>query len=98
LTLLILIFVPAFLLVFGTLPFWDALRQRDGVQSAMAGVNAAVVGILLAALYDPVWTSAIHGRTDFGVGLAAFALLVFARISPLLVVLLSAAAGWALLA
>ncbi|MBO9512590.1 MAG: chromate efflux transporter [Variovorax sp.] len=97
LALLILIFVPAFLLVFGALPFWDALRQRDGVQSAMAGVNAAVVGILLAALYDPVWTSAIHGRADFAVALAAFALLVYARISPLLVVLLAAAAGWAIL-
>jgi chromate transporter len=95
--MLLVIFVPAALLVVGALPFWDALRQRDGVQSAMAGVNAAVVGILLAALYDPVWTSAIHGRLDFATALAAFALLVYARWSPLLVVLLSAAAGWAFL-
>lgn len=98
LALLVVIFVPAFLLVFGALPFWDTLRQRDGVQAALAGVNAAVVGILLAALYDPVWTSAIHARADFAVALAAFALLVYARVSPLLVVLLAAGAGWALLA
>jgi len=97
LTLLLVIFVPAFLLVVGTLPFWDALRQRQGVQSAMAGVNAAVVGILLAALYDPVWTSAIQTRADFATALAAFALLVYARVSPFVVVLLAAAAGWAFL-
>ena len=97
LALLVVIFVPAFLLVAGALPFWDALRQRDAVQSAMAGVNAAVVGILLAALYDPVWTSAIRGRADFAVALAAFGLLVVARLSPLLVVVLAAAAGWAFL-
>lgn len=97
LTLLVVIFVPAFLLVVGALPFWDALRQRDGVQSAMAGANAAVVGILLAALYDPVWTSAIRSRADFAVALAAFALLVHARVSPVAVVLLCAVAGWAFL-
>ena len=97
LLLLVVIFVPAFLLVVGALPFWDALRQRDAVQSAMAGVNAAVVGILLAALYDPVWTSAIRGRLDFATALAAFALLVYARLSPVLVVLLCALAGWAFL-
>jgi len=97
LALLVVIFVPAFLLVAGALPFWDALRQRDAVQSAMAGVNAAVVGILLAALYDPVWTSAIRGRADFAVALAAFGLLVVAHLSPLLVVVLAAAAGWAFL-
>lgn len=97
LALLLVIFVPAFLLVIGALPFWDALRQRNPVQSAMAGVNAAVVGILLAALYDPVWTSAIHARADFATALAAFALLVYARVSPFIVVLLAAAAGWAFL-
>jgi chromate transporter len=98
LALLLVIFVPAALLVVGALPFWDALRQRDAVQSAMAGVNAAVVGILLAALYDPVWTSAIRGRADFATALAAFALLLYARVSPLVVVLLAAVAGWAFLA
>ena len=63
----------------------------------MAGVNAAVVGILLAALYDPVWTSAIHGKADFALALAAFGLLVVGRVSPVWVVA-GAALGGALLA
>lgn len=96
LVFLVVIFVPAFLLVVGALPFWDGLRQRDGVRAAMAGVNAGVVGILLAALYDPVWTSAILGRTDFGLALAAFGLLVYGRVSPFFVVVLGAVAGWLL--
>jgi chromate transporter len=94
---LTILFVPAFLLIIGALPFWDALRQRDGIQSAMGGINAGVVGILLSALYDPVWTSAIHGRTEFGIGLLAFGLLVYARVSPFIVVCAAAAAGWMLL-
>ena len=96
LTLLIAIFVPAFLMVTGALPFWGPLRQRDGVQRAMAGVNAAVVGVLAAALYDPVWTSAIHSRADFGLALGAFGLLVYGRQSPVVVVTLAAVAGWLL--
>jgi len=96
LLMLVVIFVPAFLLVVGALPFWDALRRRAGIQSAMAGINAGVVGILLAALYDPVWTSAIHSRADFALALAAFGLLVYAKASPLLVVVLAALGGWAL--
>ena len=96
LALLLAIFLPAFLLVVGALPYWETLRQRDGIQRAMAGINAAVVGILLAALYDPVWTSAIHTRADFGLALAAFGLLVHARLSPVLVVLLCAVGGWVL--
>ena len=94
LALLVVIFVPAFLLVAGALPFWEALRQRDGVQRAMGGINAAVVGVLAAALYDPVWTSAIHSRLDFGLALAAFGLLVVAKASPVWVVALAAAVGW----
>ena len=94
--LLLAIFLPAFLLVVGALPYWETLRQRDGVQRAMAGVNAAVVGVLVAALYDPVWTSAIHSRADFGLALAAFGLLVYARLSPVLVVILCGAGGWLL--
>ena len=94
LLLLAAIFVPAFLLVAGALPFWESMRQRDGVQRAMGGINAAVVGVLAAALYDPVWTSAIHSRQDFALALAAFGLLVYARLSPVLVVVLAAAAGW----
>ena len=97
LVFLVVIFVPAFLLVVAALPFWDALRQRDAIQSAMAGVNAGVVGILLAALYDPVWTSAIINKADFATALAAFALLVYGRVSPLVVVLLAAIVGWAFL-
>ncbi|MCD2513353.1 chromate efflux transporter [Comamonas endophytica] len=96
LALLAAIFLPAFLLVIGALPYWEPLRRHAGVQRSMAGVNAAVVGILAAALYDPVWTNAIHSRTDFGLALAAFGLLVYARLSPVLVVLLTALAGWLL--
>jgi chromate transporter len=88
------IFLPAFLLVVGALPFWESLRQRGEVQRAMAGVNAAVVGVLAAALYDPLWTSAVRSRVDFGVALAAFGLLVVARCSPAVVVALTAGAGW----
>ena len=87
--LLLVIFAPAFLLVLGALPFWETWRQQARVQRTMAGIHAAVVGVLGAALYDPVWTSAVHSRADFGLALAAFALLVFARLSPVLVVLLT---------
>jgi chromate transporter len=90
------IFLPAFLLTIGVLPFWNDLRRIQGMRAALTGVNAAVVGLLLAALYDPVWTSAIKAPSDFGLGLAAFALLVFWHVPPWLVVLLSAVAGWGL--
>lgn len=96
LALLGVIFLPALLLLVAALPFWEALRHRSGIQSAMAGINAGVVGILLSALYDPVWTSAIHSRTDFGLALTAFSLLVYGRVPPALVVLLTGAAGWVL--
>jgi chromate transporter len=88
--------LPAWLLVVGALPFWDTLRARPALRSALAGVNAGVVGLLLAALYDPVWTSAILGRADFGLALAASALLVVGRVSPVFVVAGCAAAGWVL--
>jgi chromate transporter len=78
------------------LPFWDALRKFRAVRAALIGVNAAVVGLLLAALYSPVWTSAIKAPADFGLGLAAFALLVFWKLPPWLVVMLSALGGWGL--
>jgi chromate transporter len=93
---LVAIFVPSFLLVVGALPFWDALRHLRWVRKALLGVNAAVVGLLLAALYNPVWTSGILSPADFALALAAFTLLVFWTVPPWLVVLLSAAAGWAL--
>jgi chromate transporter len=66
------------------------------VRSALVGVNASVVGVLLAALYHPVWTSAIKAPADFGLGLVAFALLMFWKAPPWLVVILSAIGGWAL--
>ena len=62
---LIAIFLPSFLLIVGTLPFWNELRQRAAIQAALKGINAAVVGLLLAALYTPVWTSAIKGSSRF---------------------------------
>ena len=93
---LIAIFVPGLLALGGTLPFWHGLRTRPAAQAAMRGINAAVVGILAAALYDPVWTSAVLTPIDFAVAATGFMLLVAWRASPLGVVLLSAMAGAAL--
>ena len=90
---LVAIFLPSFFMVVGALPFWDALRGRSSFQAALRGVNAAVVGLLLAALYQPVWTSAIHGPADVGLALAAFGLLAFWNAPPWLVVILAAAGG-----
>ncbi len=91
---LVAIFLPSFLLVVGALPLWQALRTRHGIQAALSGINAGVVGLLLAALYDPVWTSAIRSRADFGLALAAFVLLAFWKVPPVIVVAFSAAGGW----
>ncbi len=93
LVLLVVIFLPAFLVLLAALPFWERLRRRRRVQAALAGINAGVVGILLSALYDPVWTSAIHTRTDFALALACFGLLVPGRVPPAVVVGLAALAG-----
>jgi chromate transporter len=93
---LVAIFLPSFLLITGALPFWDLLRSVPVFQSALKGINAAVVGLLLAALYKPVWTSAIYSAADFGLGLVAFALLMFWRFPPWLVVVLTAFGGEAL--
>jgi chromate transporter len=90
------IFLPSFLLVIGVLPFWDALRQLGTVQRALTGVNAVVVGLLLAALYNPVWTSGILSPGDFALGICAFTLLVFWKTPPWLIVILTAAGGWGL--
>ena len=87
--LLLAIFLPSFLLVAGALPYWEDLRQPDGIQRAMGGINAAVLGILGAALYDPVWTSAIHNKPDFALALAAYGLLVLGKLSPVVVVALT---------
>ena len=90
------IFLPSFLLVIGVLPFWERLRSQSGFGGALRGINAAVVGLLLAALYDPVWTSSIHGSEDFALALTAFALLAVWKWPPWLVVLLSALGGQSL--
>ena len=90
------IFLPGLLLLYGTLPYWDALRRRPGAQSAMRGANAAVVGILGAALYSPVWTSAVLTPRDFALALAGVLALTVWKAPPWTVVLGLAAAGAAL--
>ncbi len=93
---LVAMFLPAFLLVIGPLPFWDDLRRRASAQAALRGVNAAVVGLLLAALYRPVWTSAIGNAGDFALGAVAFLLLFMWKTPPWLVVVFCALGGAAL--
>ncbi len=90
---LLAMFLPSFLLILGALPFWDTIRRRPHVQSTLKGVNAAVVGILLAALYDPVWTKAIHTPYDVCLALAAFGLLMLWKLPPWIIVLFSAVGG-----
>jgi chromate transporter len=89
----IAIFLPFFLLIIGVFPFWNWLRHHPRFQAALGGINAAVVGILLAALYHPVWTKAIKNLLDFSLALAAFALLTIWKWPSWLVVLFSLAAG-----
>ncbi|WP_415183895.1 chromate efflux transporter [Phaeovulum sp.] len=93
---LVAIFLPGFLLLIGALPFWDAFRSRLLAQAAMRGANAAVVGILGAALYDPVWQGAVLTPQDFALALTAFLLLTVWKASPWIVVALTAAGGVAL--
>ena len=90
---LVAIFAPSFLLVPGLLPFWSGLRERRGARTALAGVNAAVVGLLLAALYDPLFSATVRGAADFAWVLGAFALLFVLRWPPWLVVVLAAVAA-----
>jgi chromate transporter len=90
---LVAIFLPSYLLIIGGLPVWGVLRQAAAFQAALRGVNAAVVGLLLAALYTPVWTSAVFAAEDFALAIAAFVLLAFWRLPPWLVVLFAAAGG-----
>lgn len=87
------IFLPAWLLIGGALPFWDRLRKKTWAQAALSGANAAVVGVLLAALYDPVFTAAIFTPLDFATALITFHLLEHWKTPPWLVVGLCAAAG-----
>lgn len=90
------IYVPSFLLVIGVLPYWDRLRVSTRVRRALLGINAAVVGLLLAALYKPVWSSSIHAPADFALVLGAFTVLMFWRWPPWLVVISCALGGWVL--
>jgi chromate transporter len=87
------IFASSFLLVIGPLPFWDSVRKFAPMRAALVGVNAAVVGLLLGFLYDPVWTNAIRTNADFGLALAGFVLLAFWKVPAWLVVVLTAAGG-----
>ncbi len=93
---LIAIFLPGMLLVYGVLPFWDRLRTRTAIRGALNGVNAAVVGILGAALYEPIWTSTILRPRDAALALLAFAALTVAKLPVFVVVAMAAAAGMAL--
>ena len=87
------IFTPSFLLIVGILPFWERLRRNRQTQAALLGVNAAVVGLLLAALYQPIWTSSIHSPQDFALALVALIALIFWKVPPWLVVLGCGASG-----
>lgn len=87
------IFLPAFLLVAGALPFWNSLRRSPRMQGALTGINAAVVGILLAAWYDPLWTTAILTPLDFALAVILFVMLVFWKLPPWVVVVAGAAGG-----
>jgi chromate transporter len=95
---LVAIFLPSFLLVPAGLSVWSVLRSRPAFQSALRGVNAAVVGLLLAALYDPVWTSAVLDAGDFAIAITAFGLLAFWKTPPWLVVVFAALAAEAVAA
>lgn len=89
----IAVFLPGYLLVMGALPFWSRLRGSAAVQGVLLGVNAAVVGLLLAALYDPLWTSVVRSPADFAVAAALFGMLAFWKLPPGAIVLAGAAAG-----
>jgi chromate transporter len=90
---LVALFLPGLLLVYGMLPFWDELRAREAARAAMRGANAAVVGILGLALYNPIWTSAVRTRLDFALAVGGFLLLTVWKAPPWIVVILLAAAG-----
>ena len=91
---LLAMFAPSFFLVFGVLPYWQRLRTVGGVQAALRAVNAAVVGLLLAALYRPVWMETVNGVTDLAAVALAYAALVKLKLSPWLVVLAGGLLGW----
>ncbi|MGJ7922875.1 chromate efflux transporter [Neobacillus sp. LXY-4] len=90
----IAIFLPAFLLIFGTLPFWNSLRKSPKVTGVLMGVNAAVVGILISAFYDPIWTTSIISPKDFAFAAILFSLLTYWKLPPWVIVLIGAIVGW----
>ncbi|MCL7746218.1 chromate transporter [Halalkalibacter alkaliphilus] len=90
------IFLPAFLLILGTLPFWNSLRRNPKIKGALMGVNAAVVGILIAALYQPIWTSSILSTVDFAFAALLFSMLVFWKLPPWVIVVTGALGGFLL--
>jgi len=87
------IFLPAFLLILGTLPFWDSLRSNPKIKGALMGVNASVVGILISALYQPIWTSSILAPIDFALASILFSMLVFWKLPPWMIVVTGALGG-----
>jgi chromate transporter len=92
------VFLPSFLLVIGALPFWEAIRRTTSAQAALKGVNGAVVGLLLAALYNPVWSAGITNAKDFALAAVAFLLLFMWQAPPWFVVIAASAAAFALAA
>jgi chromate transporter len=90
---LVAIFAPGLLLLMAALPFWNGLRARYIARAAMAGVNAAVVGLLASALYNPVWAGAVRGPADFAIAAAGFVALVVWRVPPIIVVIMTAGAA-----
>lgn len=91
------IFLPAFLLILGALPFWDSLRNNPKIKGAILGVNAAVVGILISAFYFPIWTSSILAPVDFALASILFSMLAYWKLPPWIIVV-SGAVGGSLLA
>lgn len=87
------IFLPAFLLILGALPFWDLLRNNQKIKGAVMGVNAAVLGILIAAFYTPIWTSSIIEPMDFALAAVLFSLLAYWKVPPWIVVVCGAIGG-----
>ncbi|MDR4888582.1 chromate transporter [Fredinandcohnia sp. QZ13] len=87
------IFLPAFLLILGTLPFWDSLRRNPKIKGALMGVNAAVVGILISAFYHPIWTSTVFAPIDFAFAAVLFSMLVYWKLPPWIVVVTGAIGG-----
>jgi chromate transporter len=93
---LVAIFLPAYLFVLARMPLWNLMRTHTHFQAAIRGVNAGVVGILLAALYDPIWTNSVKTPADFSLALALFGMLMFWRLPPWVVVVLAAVGGAAI--